>query len=107
MNAPGIRPALSGAAILMLGACLSAAAADKVPSTRFSVQGSATVARDPKPLVGEHFTMRGQLVSSDAPSSAPIVQEGGRFVLMARTIAVAQACYNDTIFRDDFDGDGR
>ena len=34
------------------------------------------------------------------------MQEGGRFVLMARSMAVAQVCYNDTIFRDDFDGDG-
>ncbi len=106
MIAHGIRPILFGAATLLLGTCLSSVAAQKDPTTRFSVEGSASVTRDARVLAGDRFTMRGELVSSDAPSSAPIVQEGGRFVLMARSMAVAQVCYNDTIFRDDFDGDG-
>jgi hypothetical protein len=26
--------------------------------------------------------------------------------LMAKAVVATQVCYNDTIFRDDFDGDG-
>jgi len=35
------------------------------------------------------------------------VQEGGGFAMMARLAPASLAvCYSDTIFRDDFDGDG-
>ena len=33
-------------------------------------------------------------------------QSGGGFSLAATLATAPLACYNDTIFRDDFDGDG-
>jgi hypothetical protein len=75
-------------------------------SHRFSLRGSATLSRDPPSLVRDAFALRGYLTPNDAPSTAAIVQESGRFTVMGRLVALAQVCYNDTIFRDDFDGDG-
>ena len=37
---------------------------------------------------------------------APLAQQGGGFALVAYADSLATACYNDTIFRDSFDGTG-
>jgi hypothetical protein len=73
---------------------------------RFSMTGSGALSRAPAILDGGHLSLRGYLQSNDGASTAAIVQDGGRFTIMAKALAVAQVCYNDTIFRDDFDGDG-
>ena len=76
-------------------------------SQRYTLTGSATLSNDAQTLRGDKLSLRGYLQSTEAPSTAAFVQDGGRFTVMAHAVAVAQACYNDTIFRDDFDGDGR
>jgi hypothetical protein len=102
MNAFGLVPIAFVVATVSLGA----SPAVEPSAQGFSVRGAATLTRDQSPLVSDRFTVRGQIVSREAPSTAAIVQDGGRFVVMARMMAVAQVCYNDTVFRDDFDGDG-
>jgi hypothetical protein len=87
----------SGPAVLALLAGISAHAEQ---AQRF------TLSRDQPALSDGKLVLRGYLQSRDAPSTAAIVQDGGRFTIMAKAVAVAQVCYNDTIFRDDFDGDG-
>jgi len=93
----------SGPAVLALLAGMSAHAEQ---AQRFTLTGTASVSRDQSVLSDGKLSLRGYLQSRDAPSRAAIVQDGGRFTIMAKTVAVAQVCYNDTIFRDDFDGDG-
>jgi hypothetical protein len=36
----------------------------------------------------------------------PTLQESAGLALMAKLIANPSVCYNDTIFRNDFNGDG-
>lgn len=87
-------------------ALLLAMNASAEPAPRFTLQGTATLSRDTQVLTDGTLSLRSYLQSRNAPSTAAIVQESGRFAIMAKAIAVAQVCYNDTIFRDDFDGDG-
>lgn len=95
-------------AALVCTASLSgtATATDSAPH-RFSLTGSATVTRDSPTLHGDALSLRGHLATSGAAlSSSAVVQDGGQFTLMANAVSAPLVCYNDTIFRDDFDGDG-
>ncbi len=84
----------------------SASATDAAPH-RFSMRGAATITRDSPTLHGDTLSLRADLAPSNAAlSSSAVVQDGGQFTLMANAVAVSLVCYNDTIFRDDFDGDG-
>ena len=96
----------SGPLILALLLANAATAAESTTSHRFTLTGSAVLTHDQAALSDGTLSMRGYLMSKDAPSTAAIVRDGGRFSIMAKVVAVAQVCYNDTIFRDDFDGDG-
>lgn len=81
--------------------------ASDASTNRFALTGSATITRDTPTLRNDTISLRSYLAPSDAAvANSPIVQDGGRFTLMAKAVAATQVCYNDTIFRDDFDGDG-
>jgi hypothetical protein len=73
---------------------------------RFQLQGSGTLVPDAPIQRAAGLRLRAQLSSARAPALAPLAQTGGSFALVAYADSVAMACYNDTIFRDDFDGDG-
>jgi len=83
----------------------SAALAANTP-TRFAVSGTSTLTPDAPAQRAAGFRMQAQLTPVRGPVLASNAQAGGRFVLVAWADSVATACYNDTIFRDDFDGDG-
>jgi hypothetical protein len=69
--------------------------------------GSGTLSLDQSVQKSGNVQLKAYLTPSDAAISAPpLVQEGGGFALMAGLTAASLVCYNDTIFRDDFDGDG-
>lgn len=88
-------------------ACNATFAADSTSIHRYSLSGSGTLRADPTAQAGGGLHLNAILQPRDtALAAAPPVQENGRFALMAAITAVAQVCYNDTIFRDDFDGDG-
>jgi len=46
------------------------------------------------------------LTPAAIPAGAPLLQSDGRFALRATLGAASLVCYADTIFRDNFDGDG-
>jgi hypothetical protein len=84
-----------------------AQATGEAASHRYSLTGTGTLRADPPVQADGKLTLRATLHPKDAALAAqPPVQEGGRFALMAAVKASAGVCYNDTIFRDDFDGDG-
>ena len=69
---------------------------------------SATLRTDAPVQKSGRFALHATLTQPDAALAAsPPVQEGSGFALMATLAAASMAvCYNDTIFRDDFDGYG-
>ncbi|MEO6688534.1 MAG: hypothetical protein ABIS07_01720 [Dokdonella sp.] len=54
---------------------------------------------------GDTFVLKAHLVPRAKSASAP-VQEGGAFSMIGKLVSTPTVCYGDTIFRDDFDGDG-
>lgn len=91
---------------LLLGSLAAVAAVASEPP-RFQLVGAGTLTMDPPMQKSGNVQLKAYLTPSDAVISAsPPVQEGGGFALLANLAAVSLACYNDTIFRDDFDGDG-
>ncbi len=85
----------------------AASAADASPAHRYELSGSGALRADPPVQAGARLRLDATLTSSDAPMAAsPTLQENGRFALMASVSSASHVCYNDTIFRDDFDGDG-
>ncbi len=81
----------------------SAPAAEDTTSHQFSGGGHGTLTRDRPIQSGDRFSLRAYL--GDAIGTAH-VQSGGTFALTASVSSTSGVCYNDTIFRDDFDGDG-
>lgn len=87
------------------GTILPAGAA--IASTpRFALSGSATLVPDAPVQRATGWRLTAKLTPVAGPAQAPSAQLGGGFTLVAYADSVATACYNDTIFRDDFDGDG-
>ncbi len=71
--------------------------------SRFSLAGQGTLSIEEPAKVSGPFELRASL----SPSAAlPSAQSAGRFALLAALSTTSLVCYNDTIFRDDFDGDG-
>jgi hypothetical protein len=96
----------SGAAVELIE---HARAADSSPATaRFQLAGSGTLAFDQPVQSDGLLRLKAYLTPADAAlaASPPVQEDGNRFALMASATTQASVCYNDTIFRDDFDGDG-
>jgi len=88
-------------------ASFAAFATDASGQPRFELTGSGTLSLDQSVQKSGNVQLKAYLTPSDAAISAsPPVQDGGGFALMAGLTAASLVCYNDTIFRDDFDGDG-
>ena len=73
---------------------------------RFELSGSATLRPDPPILRSERLRLNAVLTPAAIPAGAPLLQSDGRFALRATLGAASLVCYADTIFRDNFDGDG-
>jgi len=86
----------------------SIAAANGTPDAqRFQLAGSGTLRSDQPVQKSGDLQIKAYLSPSDfvhPPSSS--VQKGDRFVLSATLATSSLVCYNDTIFRDSFDGTG-
>ena len=74
---------------------------------RFQLVGSGTLTFDQPVQKGGDVKIKAHLTRTDAAlvTSSP-AQEGGRFSLNALLSTSSLVCYNDTIFRDGFDGTG-
>jgi hypothetical protein len=74
----------------------------------FQLSGPAELTPAQPVQKGASMELRARIEPGDAAVAAlPPVQEGGGFALIARASVPALVCYNDTIFRNDYDGDGR
>ena len=86
----------------------STPAANGAPDAqRFQLAGSGTLTLDQPMQKSGDLQIKAYLSPSDfarPPSSS--VQKGDRFVLSATLATSSLVCYNDTIFRDGFDGTG-
>jgi hypothetical protein len=99
-----------GTHILFLGVLVAASfaqsshASDAAQEERFQLSGVGTLRQDAPVHRGGDFKMKASLDTSNA--ALRMVQEGGGFSLIAQVSSASMVCYSDTIFRDDFDGDG-
>jgi len=74
---------------------------------RFSVTGTASLAQSAPAQSGGAFALRGELQRADVGAmAAPARTSASRFAIAAAAAPASLVCYNDTIFRDDLDGDG-
>ena len=92
-------------AVLAALAGLNAAVAETAVSPRFQLNGSGRLSPDVPPQTGGTLRLMSTLQALQ-PRAAPAALTGGRYELRAVAAASNLVCYNDTIFRDDFDGDG-
>lgn len=104
-------PVLRGFCLLAgsVAACAGVAAgATSVPDQqRFQLTGAGVLQLDAPMQQSGNVQLRARLVpNSSALAASPPAQEGGVFALKASLAAASMVCYNDTIFRDDFDADG-
>ena len=89
-------------ALLVCGFTVHAAA-----PPRFELSGTATLSLDASVLKSGNMQLKASLTPSGvAVMASPAAQQSGHFALVASMTASSMACYNDTIFRDGFDGDG-
>jgi hypothetical protein len=94
---------------LLVGCVASFAASATCASEppRFQLVGSGTLRLEQPVQKSGNVQLNAYLSPSDAErASSPVAQLGGGFALIANLAASSLVCYNDTIFRDDFDGDG-
>jgi hypothetical protein len=88
-------------------ACVLAPMSSAAQPSRFEITGSGTLVLDQPVQKSGNVQLKATLVPADVASPAlPKVQAGGGFALNASLVSASTACYNDTIFRDGFDGDG-
>ena len=82
-------------------------AAESTSAQTLHVTGTATLRADQPVQRSGSLSLKAYMTPQDAAIAAmPPVQEGSSYALIAKLIAKPSVCYNDTIFRDDFDGDG-
>jgi len=83
----------------------AAFAADPASTHHYELSGSSSLSLDAPVLRTGSLRLKATL-SGAATHAGPVIQSDARFALSATLGATALVCYNDTIFRDDFDGDG-
>ena len=87
-------------------ACVVAPMSSAAESSRFEITGTGTLVLDQPVQKSSSVQLRATLVPGDVAPVLPRVQAGAGFALYANLAAASTACYNDTIFRDGFDGNG-
>jgi len=92
--------------ILIYNTAYSEGPAERAAPQRFKLSGRATLKPDPPILRGDRLRLTATLSPAAIPTDAPVLQSDGRFALRAALGSASLVCYADTIFRDDFDGDG-
>jgi hypothetical protein len=80
-------------------------AAQSAVDGRFELSGSGALMLDPPAQQGSNLQLKASLTPAASVDKSVLLADG-RFALAGNFAASAVVCYNDTIFRDDFDGDG-
>jgi hypothetical protein len=96
------QPHLTGLFALLVWSVGSASA----QPTRFDIAGDASFAADAPVQADGRFALKAQLVVPASAVSALTTQTNDRFTVSALLSPSSLVCYNDTIFRDSFDGTG-
>lgn len=81
-------------------------AAESTSVHRYELMGSGTLQLDAPVLHNGSLHLQAELTPAASVNTRPVAQSGSSFELAAVLSAQSLVCYNDTIFRDDFDGDG-
>lgn len=81
-------------------------AIDQSSAHRYQLTGSGTLALDAPAQGNGTLRLKAQLTPSAVAVEQPATQFGGQYSLTAALASSSLVCYSDTIFRDDFDGDG-
>jgi len=93
--------------MLALIAAQTALAASDGVTGKYTGSGVGMLRNDARTQSGDRFALRAYLQRRDVTSPALVpVQGDARFVLLAKLAQKPSVCYNDTIFLNDFDGDG-
>jgi hypothetical protein len=88
-------------------ASLAASATSAAETPRFQLVGSGTLQLDQPGQKSGNVLLRAYSTPTGAAFAASQpMQEGGTFSLTALLSTSSLVCYNDTIFRDGFDGTG-
>lgn len=99
-------PALLGCTLLVLAAN-DAFAANSTSAQRYDLHGTGTITRDAAVQDSNRFRLNANLSArGNGPGVAPEPLTGAGFALSAVASPSNLVCYNDTIFRDGFDGTG-
>lgn len=72
----------------------------------YRLNGAGTLSLDAQVQQNGRLRLKAGLSPGATTAAALELPSGDRFVLAATLAATSLVCYNDTIFRDDFDGDG-
>jgi len=97
---------ISGVATISAIAANCTFATESSDAHRFELNGSGTLVLDAPLQRNGALRLKAVLSSSSMSVDQPTLQTGNRFALTATLAAASLVCYSDTIFRDDFDGDG-
>ncbi|MGA9334735.1 MAG: hypothetical protein WBV39_10705 [Rudaea sp.] len=97
---------ISGFVVVATFAANDTFAIESATAHRFEVQGTATLVVDPPQQRNATLRLRASLSSDTVAMNTQALQSGARFGLTATLATASLVCYSDTIFRDDFDGDG-
>lgn len=92
---------------LILVAVAVARAANASAGERFQLSADGMLHATGPTLENSRFQLFGTFATeTPGPYPAPDTLAGGRFALNAIASSNSLVCYNDTIFRDGFDGNG-
>jgi hypothetical protein len=84
----------------------AAFAAESASAHRYEIRGAGTLTLDAPRQSNGGLLLKAELSPPATPPVHQTLQLNGRFALSATLAASSLVCFNDTIFRDDFDGDG-
>lgn len=73
---------------------------------RFDIAGDASLAVSAPVQSVARYALKAQLVVAESTFATVTEQSDARFALNAALSTSSLVCYNDTIFRDGFDGTG-
>jgi hypothetical protein len=107
-NAKTLRHGLliSGFVLVATIAANDASAVESATAHRFELHGTVALAPDAPLQRNATLRLKASLLPDTSATNRQPLQSGARFALTATLAAASLVCYNDTIFRDDFDGDG-
>ena len=89
----------------ILAFAIALALVHSTSANEFSLSGDMRLSQPATVQANARYSLRAGLSTSSSTAGA-VAQFDARYSLLGALSATSLVCYNDTIFRDDFDGDG-